>query len=195
LKQDKAFWDDMYRRREAVAWDPEPNGFLAEEAADLPAGTALDVGCGEGSDALWLARRGWRVTALDVSDVALERARAHDAEGQVSWVQGDMLALGDEQFDLVSAHFLHVEPADRADFFARLARAVKPGGILLFEAHHSSDQETPIGRPPMPSLYFTAEEVAPAGWEVLVAGTRSREIKHRGFTIHDMVLKARKPGG
>lgn len=86
-------WDEMYRSR-AMIWSGEPNPQLIAEAAPLPPGTALDLGCGEGADAIWLASRGWKVTAVDVSAVALERAEAHAQErgqgGNITWVQQDL---------------------------------------------------------------------------------------------------------
>lgn len=196
---DAAFWDRMYRDRKAP-WDPEPNETLAEVAEDLPPGHALDMGCGEGADAIWLAARGWRVTAADVSAAALDRARAADGAGRVTWLQADFEAWDPPAgaFDLVSAHFLHVPPAARPAFFARLARATRPGGTLLFVAHHPSDLVTMPWRPKIPDLYFTAEEVVAAlgpGWEVLAGGTRARPAKGPDgapITIQDLVLRARR---
>ncbi|MNK37127.1 Cypemycin methyltransferase [compost metagenome] len=197
---DAAFWDRMYRHRDA-AWDGEPNGFLAQETTDRLPGTALDLGCGEGADAVWLANRGWRVTAVDLSNVALDRGRAADTAQAVSWLQADMLVWQPpaEAYDLVSLHYVHVPPAERAALFGRLARAVRPGGTVLVVAHHPSDLETTVGRPPIPDLYFTSEEVAalliPGRWEILVDGRRPQSVtdrEGRPLIIHDMVLKARR---
>ena len=104
-------WDEKYSSRSRM-WSGEPNPQLVAEVADLPAGEALDLGCGEGADAMWLAARGWSVTGLDVSAVALERAAAHARErGQdaaIEWVQQDLATwVPDRLFDLVTAQFLH----------------------------------------------------------------------------------------
>jgi len=92
---DEAFWEDMYRSRSA-AWSGSPNPQLVTEAAGLTPGTALDVGCGEGGDAVWLAERGWQVTAVDISATALQRAATHaaqagpDVSGRITWRQADL---------------------------------------------------------------------------------------------------------
>ncbi|MNY21135.1 tellurite resistance protein TehB [compost metagenome] len=196
---DAAFWDRMYGHHQAA--HGEPNSFLARENEGLVPGTGLDVGCGEGADALWLANRGWRMTAVDFSSVAINRARVADAQTQVNWVQADMLIWQPpaDAYDLVSLHYVHVPPAERTALFGRLAQAVRPMGTLLMVAHHPSDLESTIGRPPVPDLYFTAEEVAaslePGCWEILVSGTRPKTVTDRAgqaITIHDMVLKARR---
>jgi cyclopropane fatty-acyl-phospholipid synthase-like methyltransferase len=190
----------MWRHREA-AWNPEPNVLLVESVTGLAPGAALDVGCGEGTDALWLAKRGWTVTAVDISNVALERARVADATHQVTWLQADLLVWQPpaDAYDLVSAHFLHIAPAERPAFFGRLAMAIRRGGTLLVVAHHPSDLETTVGRPPIPDLFFTAEEVMASlvrdQWEVVVSGTRPRSTfdrEGRAITIHEMVLNARR---
>jgi SAM-dependent methyltransferase len=197
---DAPFWDQMYRQRQE-AWDSEPNPFLADDIAGLEPGAALDVGCGEGSDAVWLAKRGWQVTAVDISQVALDRGRAADVDDRVKWIQADILAWEPPTaaYDLVSTHFMHMPPADRAAFFGRLAGAVRPGGMLLVVSHHISDLETSIGRWPIPDLYFGADEVAallvPGRWEILFGGMRPRSAtdrEGRAVTIHDMVLKAQR---
>jgi SAM-dependent methyltransferase len=93
----EAFWEEMYRSRTA-AWSGRPNPQLVTETADLPPGTALDVGCGEGADAVWLAQRGWQVTAIDISPTALRRARANEAEAgpevadRITWLRVDLTA-------------------------------------------------------------------------------------------------------
>lgn len=199
---DAEFWDAMYRNH-PTAWDGEPNPLLARETEGLEPGTALDMGCGEGSDAIWLANRGWHVTAVDISNVALDRARAADPDQKVTWRQADMLVWQPpaDAYDLVSAHFLHIPPADRAALFGRLAAAVRPGGMLLFVSHHPSDLKSTVGRPPLPELYFTAEDVAallsPGRWEIRFSGTVPRQgtdREGRVVTIHDTVLKACRIG-
>jgi SAM-dependent methyltransferase len=136
----------MYRSRPRV-WSGRPNPQLVAEAAGLAPGTALDLGCGEGADALWLAEHGWTVTAVDVSAVALERAAGHAAESEaghrVTWLQRDLETWQpDTTFDLVSAQFLHSTemPWQRSHRIA--ADAVSPGGTLLVVGHH------PDGLPP-----------------------------------------------
>ena len=112
-----AYWDDRYGTAERI-WSGAPNAQLVAEVTDLPPGTALDAGCGEGGDAHWLAGRGWRVTALDVSEVALRRAAAHapaEAGDRIRWQQADFTAWESDGavFDLVSAQFLHFPSALR----------------------------------------------------------------------------------
>lgn len=197
---DAAFWDERYAQRDA-SWDPDPNPHVEAVAKDLPPGSALDVGCGEGSDAVWLATRGWSVTAVDISQVALDRGRAHDPTGRVTWQQADLLAWtpAEASFDLVSSQFMHFGAADRTALFRKLAAAVRPGGTLLVVSHHPSDLEANVGRWPMPELFYTADEVAealdPARWETTVKAAIPREARNLDgelIQIHDTVLVARR---
>ncbi|MFJ2031163.1 methyltransferase domain-containing protein [Streptosporangium sp. NPDC087985] len=199
-------WEQRYRSRTAI-WSGRPNPQLVAETTDLPPGTALDVGCGEGADALWLASRGWRVTAVDFSTTALRRgaeqadALGADVAGRISWVHADLTAWTPDggPFDLVSAHFMHLPGIQRQALFARLATTVAPGGTLLIVGHHISDLETTMPRTPIPDMFFTAEEVAhslaPDQWDVLVTDTRPRpagDPEGREVTIHDAILRARR---
>ncbi|HWE60307.1 MAG TPA: class I SAM-dependent methyltransferase [Chloroflexota bacterium] len=200
------FWDERYRSRDAL-WSGNPNPQLVAEAADLAPGTALDAGCGEGADAIWLAERGWRVTAVDVSTVALERgaARAREVGAEVArrinWLHQDLTAWApaEASHDLVSAQFfLHLPKEPRASIFRALAAAVAPGGTLLIVGHHPSDLHV-IPRPPRPELFFTAPELAdlldPHRWDIIVSASRGRSATHpdgRTVTIHDAVLRAQR---
>jgi trans-aconitate methyltransferase len=202
----RAAWEERYGGAERV-WSGRPNPQLVAEAADLPAGTALDVGCGEGADAVWLAERGWRVTGLDIADAALRRAAAHAAErgadvaGRISWVRADLRAWqpGGQRWDLVSAQFMQLPPELRATVYARLAEAVAPGGTLLVVGHHPVHLEQGHG-PARLDMFHTAEELAatldPGRWEVVVAEDRTRRGSHPehggGMDFHDTVLRARR---
>lgn len=195
------FWDERYGSKERI-WSGNPNPHLVTTVAELAPGAALDVGCGEGADAVWLAARGWQVTGVDVSGVALGRAAAAAAEAGVAdrttWQRTDILAWAPEpaRYDLVSAQFMQLPEPIRTDLNRRLAASVRPGGTLLIVGHHVSDLETTIGRPHMPELMFTAEQAAaaldPAEWEIH-ASTPSREVTDpdgRPVTVHDAVLRA-----
>jgi SAM-dependent methyltransferase len=200
----RAFWDERYASRERI-WSGKPNHQLVEHAASLPPARALEVGSGEGADALWLAERGWRVTAVDVSAVALERAAARAAEhgdevaGRVSWEQADVRAWSPPvaAFDLVSAHFLHPAVDVRPQVVGRLAAAVAPGGVLLYVGHDPSD--IGVVRRGHPELMATAPEIAalldPGAWEVEVAEARPRpgtDPDGQAVTHHDAVVRARR---
>lgn len=202
---DEAFWEERYRSHTAV-WSRRPNLQLVTETEGLPPATALDAGSGEGADAIWLASRGWQVTAVDFATTALHRATAHadargaEVAGRIRWVRADLTSWvpAREHFDLVSAQFVHLPAARWEDLFRRLAASVAPGGTLLIVGHHPADLQT-VPRPPFPELYFTAEDNAtwldPDQWEVVVADARRRTATaHDGpeITVHDAVLRARK---
>jgi SAM-dependent methyltransferase len=195
------FWDERYGSAPAL-WSGKANQRLVEQVADLTPGTALDIGCGEGADALWLASRGWQVTAMDISPVALARAAEQAAAagpeiaGRITWEQADLLSWSPvTQVDLVSAQFLHLPPGPAVQVQARLAAAVRTGGTLLIVGHDKSDLETSVGRPPVPAL-FSAEIAArldPAAWEVVVADSPERSAvdpEGHTVTIRDAVMKA-----
>jgi chemotaxis protein methyltransferase CheR len=135
------FWDAHYRANQRV-WSGRPNAVLVDVVEPLPPGSALDLGCAEGADAIWLAARGWRVTAADVSSTALKRAEAHAADLSVA-VDFQRHDLGrtfpEGTFDLVSAQYLQ-SPVEfpRADVLRRAAAAVAPGGLLLVVEHGSA---------------------------------------------------------
>lgn len=201
-KFDAAYWDERYAGRGNI-WSGHPNPQLVAEAAGLAPGTALDVGCGEGADAVWLAARGWRVTGVDISSVALERAAGHASgltlSGSIDWQHRDLLdwtppALS---FELVSAQFMQLPLEDRQPLFTGLAAAVAPGGTLLVVGHAPSDIESGAHRPNRADVFYTAREVAallnPPLWKIFVAESRPRDSAGHGggpVTVHDEVLRA-----
>ncbi|PZG09413.1 SAM-dependent methyltransferase [Micromonospora craterilacus] len=202
----EAAWEERYQSRPAV-WSGRPNPQLVAEAAELTPGRALDVGSGEGADAVWLAERGWTVSAVDISATALARAADHAkaAGGQVAerveWTHADLLRWSPAEgaYDLVSAQFMHLPPQPRRELFARLADAVAPGGRLLIVGHHPQDLRTTAHRMHYPEMMYTAEQVAadldPGRFEVLAAQTRPRaavDPDGRDIVVHDAVLLARR---
>jgi thioredoxin reductase/2-polyprenyl-3-methyl-5-hydroxy-6-metoxy-1,4-benzoquinol methylase len=204
---EEAAWEERYRGKPTI-WSGRPNPQLVAEATPLAPGRALDVGCGEGADAVWLAGRGWQVTAVDIATTALERAAAHAATlgaavaGRITWTHADLREQppAEAGYDLVTAQYMHLPGDARRELFARLAAAVAPGGILLIVGHHPSDLRTTAHRMHFPDAMFTGEEVAaaldPAAWEVLAADARPRTatVDHDGqeVTIRDAVLVARR---
>ncbi|WP_082556882.1 bifunctional 2-polyprenyl-6-hydroxyphenol methylase/3-demethylubiquinol 3-O-methyltransferase UbiG [Modestobacter sp. Leaf380] len=193
-------WDERYAASERI-WSGQPNGALVAETATLTPGTVLDVGCGEGADAVWLAARGWAVTALDVSRVALDRAAGHarDAGADVTWVQAGLTdaELPADGFTLVSAMYpaLRRTPDDVAE--RALLAAVAPGGTLLL-VHHA-DVDTDAARE---AGFDPADWVSPAdvarlldeAWVVEVDERRERHVTGGAGAHHtaDVVLRARR---
>jgi SAM-dependent methyltransferase len=205
---DEAFWNERYRSSARV-WSGNPNLQLVAEIADLAPGRALDVGCGEGADAIWLARLGWEVVAADISGVALERAAQHARDvdpvacARIEWRQTDLMIDPPEanSFDLVSAQFMQLPRQPRTRLFTALVRSVRTGGTLLVVGHHPTDLTSGVPRPRMPELFYSADEVARLlddMWTVAVEEARPRTaVTPQGdeVTIHDAVLRATRERG
>ncbi|WP_280368190.1 class I SAM-dependent methyltransferase [Nocardia wallacei] len=195
---DAQFWDERYGSRDLL-FSGEPNAVLVTEVAGLPPGQALDVGCGEGGDARWLAGRGWQVTAVDISRVALERAEAVGVPGPgaVAWTRADLTAtaMPAAAFDLVSVQYFPFprQPGPRA--LRGLIDAVAPGGILLFVGHDPADL---TGHEDIDPTAFYHPTDIPAlldsGWVVETSETRLRTGPPPAGThhTHDVVLRARR---
>jgi SAM-dependent methyltransferase len=198
----RQFWEDLYGER-AQVWSGEVNVPLAERAADLPPGRALDLGCGEGADALWLAGRGWAVTAVDISQTALARARAEAARRGlvVDWRQQDLAGpLPSGPYDLVSAQFLQSPvPFARVDVLRRAAAEVAAGGLLLVVGHASAPPWSRHRPDPalMPSAATVLSDLALGdGWQVLESADVTRtatgpDCEH-GELLDSVVLARRR---
>ena len=158
-------WDARYSGAEGGMWSGRPNGRLVAEVADLPPGRALDVGCGEGADAIWLARRGWTVTAIDISDVAVSRAReaAELAGAAVEWLRGDALrtSFPAASFDLVSMHYPALPKAAGDTAVRGLLGTVRPSGLLLAVYHDLDDEHREHMKPQGvdPANYVGADDL------------------------------------
>ncbi|MGW0362685.1 class I SAM-dependent methyltransferase [Streptomyces sp. NPDC002990] len=200
------YWDYRYRESDRM-WSGKPNAALVREAADLAPGRALDLGCGEGADTVWLARRGWQVTGTDISRVALSRAAEHATEAGVAdrtdWQQHDLAeSFPAGEYDLVSACFLHTYgDFPRARILRTAAAAVAPGGILLVVGHggwpSGAEEEDP--HPdiefPTPQEVLAQLELAPDAWEVLLAEEHVRvqdQPDGRPGTRTDNAVKVRR---
>jgi SAM-dependent methyltransferase len=203
---DAAFWDARYSSAHSL-WSGNPNRQLVAEAAGLAPGTALDAGAGEGADAIWLAERGWQVTAVDVSGVALGRAAGHAAKAgdevaaRIRWQREDLRDWipPERAYDLVTSQYLHLPGTLRSTLLARLAAAVRDGGTLLIVGHHPMDLETTLQRPNHPELMFTGDdlvsEIGGDGWEIVTNVAAEREATDpdgRPVTAHDTVFRARR---
>jgi SAM-dependent methyltransferase len=197
-----AEWDARYRERDGAMWSGRPNGRLVVEVGDLTPGRALDVGCGEGADAIWLAHRGWTVTAVDISEVALRRAReAADREGvTVEWVCGDALhaQFPAGSFDLVSMQYPALPKAAGDAAVRTLLDSVRAGGLLLAVYHDLDDEhrEHMKARGVDPADYVGADDLAPLLGDVFTVELHAVEPRTDPppGTPHvaDVVLRARR---
>ncbi|MFB6933989.1 class I SAM-dependent methyltransferase [Streptomyces chartreusis] len=203
LKADE-FWEARYRDGGRL-WSGRPNKLLVREASDLAPGSALDLGCGEGADAVWLASRGWRVTGVDISRTALERAAGHAVEAGVGeragWerhVLGETFPEG--SFDLVNAQFLQSPVEfDQRSVLRQAAQAVAPGGTLLIVMHAGwpSWQSEPPFEAQFPTLDGVLDELAlpETDWTVeTVEAVRSVSVSPEGVEgfRDDNVWRARR---
>lgn len=155
-------WDERYGTEELI-WKAEPNRFLVEELNALVPGKALDVACGEGRNAVWLASKGWRVTGADFSRAGLAKAQrlATDRGVEVTWVEADVVEWRPPaaSFDLVVVMYLHLPAEQRRRALAHAAAALVPGGVLLVVGHDTSNLLKGTGGPQDPAVLFTPEEI------------------------------------
>ncbi len=201
--QAEQFWEGHYQEREQ-RWSGRPNPVLVDVAGSLPAGTALDLGCGEGGDAIWLAGLGWRVTAVDVSVTALDRASTQatkiGVEGLIDFQQHDLArTFPTGAFDLVSAQYLQ-SPIEfpRERVLQAAARAVSPGGLLLVVTHASAPSWSwadPNTRFPTPEEALAALELDPKQWRTERLGAPERQAtgpNGESGTVTDNVIALRR---
>nr|WP_232794401.1 class I SAM-dependent methyltransferase [Pseudofrankia saprophytica] len=196
-----AHWDERYADRERL-WSGQPNGALVAEVAGLTPGRVLDVGCGEGADAVWLASHGWDVTALDVSGVALKRAAGHAADAGVAvrWVHAELAGAGlvPGSFDLVSAQYPALLRTPDAAAERALLAAVAPGGVLLLVHHAGMDSHQARDDGFDPADYVWPAMIAALlddDWIVERNEQRPRIAPEGGAGAHhtdDLVLRARR---
>ncbi|WP_037078583.1 class I SAM-dependent methyltransferase [Pseudonocardia spinosispora] len=201
---DRGFWEERWSQAlrdhgDAITRRP-PNAHLTGIAEDLVAGVALDAGCGHGSDTLWLATRGWRVTAVDFSATALDHGRSTadaigtDVAERVEWVEGDLGTWAPEpgHYDLVLCLYVHVDGSVEA-MVERMAAGVATGGSLLLVGHRPIDPETGAATPAAGQVQVSVDEAVaaldPARWEFVVAEDRPRAAAGTGT---DAVIHARR---
>lgn len=189
-------WNRRYAGSELL-WTAEPNRFLVAEISGLPPGRALDLACGEGRNAVWLAERGWEVTGVDFADVGLDKARGLAAARGVdpTWVEADLLDYDPppEAFDLVVILYLQLPADERRRVLRSAAAAIAPGGTLLVVAHDRSNLEHGHGGPQDPRMLATPQEVAGDldGLEIQFAKVVER--RDGDLVALDLLVRARRP--
>jgi 2-polyprenyl-3-methyl-5-hydroxy-6-metoxy-1,4-benzoquinol methylase len=210
---DKDYWESHWQQANGhdAGLAIVPNPHLVRETSSLVPGTALDAGCGEGKEAIWLAAQGWQVTAADISTAALSRAseratHSGAAAEQVQWVEADLSAWQPgTQFDLVTTHYAHPAMSQLA-FYQRISEWVAPGGALLIVGHlrtpdatargHSQGQQVHGHHPPMEAsvtaAMFTVGLDA-TQWDVATAQDHTRTFTDRAgqaVPLRDVVVRA-----
>ncbi len=200
MTMDASDWNDRYGQSDLV-WSAGPNAFVVDHVDALPPGRALDVACGEGRNALWLAEHGWDVVAVDFSDVAIDKAgRIAEHRGvEVDWRVGDATDPGvvDGSFDLVLVAYLHLPEPQMAPLLTHLAERVAPGGMLLLVGHHVDNLERGYGGPPDPAVLQDPTQIA--GWldgldiESADEAARTVDTDDGPRTAIDALVIARRP--
>jgi len=197
-------WEDRYGESDRI-WSGEPNIRLVEIVSGLAPGLALDLGCGEGGDTVWLAKHGWRVTAVDIADTALRRAPEASADllQYIDFQQHDLTKTFPEgEYDLVSAHFLHSPTEwDRDSVMRRAAAAVAPGGVLLVVDHGAAPPWAPrLHHHEFPSAEEVVDAMAldPGQWERVRVDSAERQAQRpdgQAGTLLDNIIVLRRTGG
>lgn len=195
-------WDARYAEAEQV-WSLTPNQFVVEHASDLTPARALDLAAGEGRNALWLAERGWQVTAVDFSTVALEKGRMRDHGEAVTWTRADVTEWPPpaRAFELVLLCYLHLPDAERRVVHRRAADAVADRGVMLIIGHDSENLAAGHGGPQDPEVLFDREDVISdldgSGLTIVCAGQRTRRVEtDEGVaSAIDVVVRAERRSG
>jgi SAM-dependent methyltransferase len=198
---DSNAWDARYAAAPDLVWTGEPNRFVVEELARLAPGRALDLAAGEGRNAVWLAERGWQVTAVEFSRVAIERGRqvASDHGVTVGWQLADLREYLPPagSFDLVLIAYLHLPPADLAGVLERARTALAPGGRLLVVGHDLANLSGGVGGPQDPAVLHTPDAIVAglAGLDIARAETARRPVRVDDGTVDalDTVVVAVRP--
>jgi SAM-dependent methyltransferase len=198
---DAAGWDERYRASDSV-WGAAPNRWVEQDAAGLTPGTALDLACGEGRNAVWLAGLGWRVYAVDFSRVGL--AKGADLERRtlgrsaITWLEADATTfVAPEQVDLALLCYLQLDAAGRGSAVRAAAAALAPGATLLVIGHDSRNLTDGTGGPQDPGVLFTADDVAGdlagSGLQIEMAGEVFRPVEGADRPAIDALLRAVRP--
>lgn len=188
---DAAGWDDRYRATDRL-WSAEPNVFVADRLSDLEPGVGLDLASGEGRNAVWLAERGWDMTAVDFSAVAAERGREHSDD--VEFVVADVLTWEpDRQFDLILVVYLHLEEYEFEPLIRRVVTWLAPDGELFMVGHDRSNLEHGVGGPPRLEVLWDVDRIV--SWledlAIVEARVLEREVKGEERTARDALIRAR----
>ena len=197
-------WDERYTEAGEAMWSGRANGVLRSELSGHRPGRALDVGCGEGGDAIWLAGQGWQVTGLDVSSVALERAAAvaRAAGAEIEWICTDVAVadLPSSGFDLVSVHYPALRHEEGEPAIRALLNATAPGGLLLVVGHAPLDPDWARARGFELRDFIQPADIAARlddGWDIEVREIRPRvdpTPEGTPFTDDDVLLARRRTG-
>lgn len=191
---DSEMWDARYEAQELV-WGAEPNRFLPPVVADLPPTTALDIACGEGRNAIWLARNGWDVTGVDFSVRAIEKARRLAGDTEVDWVVCDVTGfVPDHEYDLVIVFYLHLPDAAMTATFDHAIAALAPGGTFFGVGHALRNLAAGYGGPPDPDILWTEERIGSLvrDLDVIELGERLRPVEDADATAIDLAVHAVK---
>lgn len=202
---DKNYWDKHWQQihdDSTARHETPPNPYLMVEVGDLVPGTALEAGCGEGAEAIWLARAGWKVTAVDIADEPLARAADRAVAlglggDEIQWVQADLSSWEPSKtFDLVTTHYAHPAMPQLA-FYDRLSSWVAPGGSLVIVGHLHTDHGVHHDHHPPAEASVTAvsitERLDPNTWDVVTTEEHTRTPNAPGvgqLTLHDVVVRA-----
>ena len=195
MKMDSTSWDDRYSSTDLV-WGKGPNAFLPPLVEGIHAGTALDVACGEGRNALWLAEQGWDVTGIDFSPVAIEKAWLLAQDVPITYEVADVESYEPRhRFDLVLVFYVHLMEADARSMLDMAAEAVSSGGTLFAVGHALRNLTDGVGGPPYPEILWTEELVAPSlgGLEIIELGERLRPVDESAVDAIDLVVHAHRP--
>lgn len=191
-------WDRKYSET-GLLWSAEPNRFVVAELAGLPPGRALDLACGEGRNAIWLAELGWRVTAVDFSEIAIAKGRERAARLglDVDFVYADLLDYEPEPdaFDLVLVLYLQLPADERRLVLARAADALTPGATFLLVGHDSTNLTYGVGGPSEPSVLYTPDDIVAelGGLEIEKAERVVRDVEGAERPAIDALVRARRP--
>ena len=190
-------WDRKYAEKELL-WSAKPSRFLVAEVAGLAPGRALDLACGEGRNAIWLAELGWRVTAVDFSDVAIGKARQLAARRQVEveLLCADLLDYEPARsaFDLVLLLYLQLPAGELRLVLSRAAAAVAPDGTFLLVGHDSTNLTDGVGGPSEPSVLYTPDDIVAElpGLAIETAARVLRDVEDADRPAIDALVRARR---
>ena len=190
-------WDARYAGVENL-WAAKPNRFLVAEVADLEPGRALDLACGEGQNAIWLATLGWQVTGVDYSEVAIAKARGRAERDGVDaeFVCADLVTYepGSSVFDLVVVLYLHIPSRERHVVLDRATAALAPGGTFLLVGHDTLNMTEGVGGPSDPDIHFTPDEIAAElpDLEIVKAERVLRDVRGQERDAIDALVRARR---